>query len=99
MENAGAPSAVGIYLAAVRVSIPTSALAASDPLYIVFGTEGAGGAANDEELDEVIDAGISWVEVNLVVPEPSAAAMATVIGCILVCARRPIRDVCECDVW
>lgn len=63
---------LGIYVGSFDVRV--NSLEPSDPLFLVMGTDGL--APTDEELEELIEMGVEFVEAN-VVPEP---ASATLIG-------------------
>jgi len=63
----------GVYLVGLELKLPGSGLANSDPIYLVY---------NNGLDEEVHDAAMEWVEVN-VVPEPASwALMGTALAAI-----------------
>ena len=66
----------GIYLGSFNARV--NSLEPTDPLFLVMGTDGL--APTDEELEELIEMGVEFVETS-VIPEP---ASATLIGIAVV---------------
>lgn len=100
-NNAATFPATGIYLASFNATL--TGLTASEPLYLVMGTEGLITAEflslsatefdqlTDDDLDEaleaVIEVAVEFVEANVVVPEPTSALLA-VLAAGAIFARR-----------
>lgn len=101
-NNAATFPATGIYLASFDATL--TGLTASEPLYLVIGTEGLITAdflslspgefsrLTDEDLDEalegVIEVAVEFVEANVVIPEPGSALLLVVAAGAIFGCRR-----------
>ena len=79
----GSLPTLGIYLGSFDVRV--NSLEPSDPLFLVMGTEGL--APTDEELEELIEMGVEFVE-NSVIPEPASATLAVLAAAMFAGRRR-----------
>ena len=101
LSDGGSFPTPGIYLGSLEVQV--NALEPSDPLFLVMGTEGLITAdflgisqmefdmltdeQLDEELEEVIEAGVGFVEIS-VIPEPGSATLIGIAVAVFAGRRR-----------
>lgn len=77
----------GVYLLSLELFTDADAVANSEPMYIVFGSNLDGSLGDDEAFEAQIDAAVDFVN-TVIIPAPGAAGLLALAGLTAVHRRR-----------